>query len=172
MPIRPEFRKYLRPSASPSTPRLTSSNVRSVSARGRQSTKWRSKPMNVAKIEMDPQVAQAKLAAYRRAMEGRHPREAEEEYRAAIDAYKELAKGTPLIDPFQAIRECGWRPDARPVLAIARADQKMVRFSISRDSRRWNAGTWRGPWCPMTWQFTASMSWRSRQTSANLTFEV
>jgi hypothetical protein len=113
--------------------------------------------MDVTTITMDPVVAQAKLDAYRGALERRHSAEVDGEWRAAADAYKELAKGTPLIDPEAAIREAGWRADARPVLAIARADMARVDWRVSRNSLRWNpeTKTYIGNWSPMEWHYAA-----------------
>jgi len=130
--------------------------------------------MNVTTIQMEPEEAQAKLEAYRRAIEGKHSAQAEEEWRAAELAYRELAKGTPLIDPFAAIRECGWRADGRPVLAIARADQTMCEWRLGATSRIWNteAREYYGPWAPMTWSFQARRKRWDRQRAENLTFEV
>jgi hypothetical protein len=104
---------------------------------------------------MDMEEAKTKLAAYQEVLSRRHTQAVEEEFTAIERAYKELATGTPLIDPIAAIRDAGWRADARPVLAIARADLQYVRWSIPRDSRGWNPETHRliGPYAPMTWQF-------------------
>lgn len=124
--------------------------------------------MNVSTITMDPAEAQAKLDAYRDALQARHSSKVEVEWKAAMDAYRELAKGTPLIDPLAAIRECGWRTDSRPVLAIARADMARVQWQLVRSSRWWNSETKRysGNWSPMQWQFSASRqnesNWRRR----------
>lgn len=133
--------------------------------------------MNVTTIQMEPEEAQAKLEAYRKALEGRHSAEVEEEWKAAELAYRELAKGTPLIDPFAAIRGCGWRPDGRPVLAIARADQKRCQWDIARSPRWWNseAKQMTGAWTPMAWRFQAyrdRLSMWSGRRAGNLTFEV
>jgi hypothetical protein len=125
--------------------------------------------MNVSTITMDPVEAQQKLDAYRDALAARHSVKVEEEWQAAADAYKELAKGTPLIDPLAAIRECGWRSDSRPVLAIARADMARVAWDVSRSSRWWDpdARRHKGAWAPMQWQFAAQRNhesnWRWRE---------
>ena len=110
--------------------------------------------MKAATIEMESAVAQAKLAAYREALAGRHSKAVEEEYVAALRGFTELAKGTPLVDPFSVIREAGWRADGRPMLAMARADQRQVEW-ICTNSRRWDwnektrTGTYSGNYAPM-----------------------
>jgi len=130
--------------------------------------------MNVTTIEMDPQEAQEKLDAYRQALSSKHSQLVDEEWRAAEQAYKELAKGTPLIDPIAAIRECGWRPDARPVLAIARADQKQVTWRMERTARWWDndTKTYKGSYSPMVWSFRAARTRWDRQRASNLTFRI
>lgn len=133
--------------------------------------------MNVSTITMDPAEAQAKLDAYRNALQARHSSKVEVEWKAAMDAYRELAKGTPLIDPLAAIRECGWRTDSRPVLAIARADMARVRWEISRNARRWDPETKRfaGGWSPTEWRFSAHRNnesvW-SRRDGSGKTFTI
>jgi len=130
--------------------------------------------MNVSMIEMDPEVAQAKLDAYKESLQRKHSSEVDAEWNAALDAYKELAKGTPLLDPVAAIRNAGWRADGRPVLAIARADQKRVTFSFDTHGRRWNAEKreWFRPWNPMSWTFVAAKARWDRQRAASLRFNV
>lgn len=128
--------------------------------------------MNVSTIEMPREVAEAKLAAYRDALRHRHSEFVDEEYRAAVRGFEELAKGTVLIDPRSTVREAGWRADGRPVLAIARADQHNVTWSIERDSRHYEHGRgWYGRYAPMTWRFSAARS-RSANRSGNLVFRV
>lgn len=80
--------------------------------------------MNVSTLTMDPALARAKLKAYRAS---RH-KDAEELYRQTEAAYAELAKGTPLIRLSEAIQQAGFFEDMRPKLAIARSDQREVRF--------------------------------------------
>jgi hypothetical protein len=123
---------------------------------------------------MDPAEAQRKLDAYREFLTDRHSGKVEHEFGAAARAYAELAKGTPLIDPAEAIRSCGWRADGRPALAIARADQTRVHFQLERSARRWdpNTGRWSGPWAPMEWRFHAAKSRNDRQRAGDLTFRV
>jgi hypothetical protein len=133
--------------------------------------------MNVSTITMDPAEAQQKLDGYRNALESRHSAKVEKEWQAAADAYKELAKGTPLIDPLAAIRECGWRSDSRPVLAIARADMARVKWNMPRNSKWWDsdAKLYKGAWSPMQWQFAAlrnnESNWR-RRDGAGKTFTI
>jgi hypothetical protein len=124
--------------------------------------------MNVTAIEMKPAEAERKLTAYREFLAKRH----NEEFDAVAAAYKELAKGTPLIDAGEAIRACGWRADGRPVLAIARADQKRVSWQVGRHSRQWTKEGMTGNWAPMEWAFTATRIRNDRQRSANLRFVV
>jgi hypothetical protein len=85
--------------------------------------------MNVETISMPKQAAVAKIAAYRSALK----RRASDEYKQALAGYEELAKGTVLIDPFQAIREAGRDAKGRPLLAICRADRKRCEV----DSEAW-----------------------------------
>lgn len=94
--------------------------------------------MNVETITMPKTEAVAKIAAYRKFLKSR----ANEEYEAALRGYEELAKGTPLIDPFQAIREAGWGEKFRPRLAIARADQKTIRLTHRTQISQTEAGHW------------------------------
>jgi hypothetical protein len=117
---------------------------------------------------MDPVEAQQKLAVYRDYLAKR----GNEEFAAVATAYAELAKGTPLIDPEGAIRSCGWREDGRPVLAIARADQKRVRWQVGRNARRWDGSTMSGPWAPMEWVFQAGKKQWDRQRASSLRFVV
>ena len=130
--------------------------------------------MKATTIEIAPEVAQAKLEAYRDALAGRHSKEVEEEYAAAMRGFEELAKGTALVDPFSAIREAGWRADGRPMLAMARADQRQVQWQILRDSRVWNQDERRyyGPYAPMSWEFRARKDSRSYQRASSLTIQV
>jgi hypothetical protein len=129
--------------------------------------------MKVSAIEMDPVDAQRKLDSYKDALTNRHSKAVEEEWEAAMNAYKELAKGTPLLDPGKAIREAGWRPDGRPVLAFGRADQKNVSFRVLRHSRHYTSEMrWTGPWAPMTWEFQATRERWDQQRMRNLTFRV
>lgn len=130
--------------------------------------------MDVSVIQMEPEEAQLKLDAYKGALSRRHSSIVNEEWYAAVRAYEELAKGTPLIDPFAAIRECGWRPDARPVLAIARADQRLCAWQVSRSGRWWDneAKQYKGQYAPMMWEFTARRDRFDRQRASNLRLEV
>jgi hypothetical protein len=112
--------------------------------------------MNVSTIQMEPELAQAKLEAYREVLERRHNKDLDEEFSSVKAACQELAKGTPLISLTDTIKNCGWRPDGRPVLAFGRADQKFVTWHCTRDSRRWSGEKgYYGPYAPTTWEFTA-----------------
>lgn len=80
--------------------------------------------MNTPTISMPVEVARQKLRAYR----ARQHKDADEIYRRCEQAYAELAKGTPLIDVQEAIRQVETDHKSRPKLAIARADRKEVEF--------------------------------------------
>jgi len=128
--------------------------------------------MNVSTIQMKPQEAREKLAHYRQRLADRHSAAVEEEFSAIEAAYAELAKGAVLIDPVEAIRSCGWRPDGRPVLAIARADQKHVTWRIGRHNRAWTEQGRSGPYAPMEWVFQSRKQRWDRQRSPGLRFVV
>lgn len=80
--------------------------------------------MNVTTIQPDIKQAREKLKAYRAA---RH-RDAEVEYKRIESAYQELAKGFPLINIADAIREGGVDENGFPKLAFSRADKKEILF--------------------------------------------
>jgi len=130
--------------------------------------------MNVTAIEMDPEVAKEKLAEYRNVLSKKHKQAIDDEFMSIEQAYKELAKGTPLINPFQAIRGCGWRPDGRPVLAMARADQKLCDFRLGRDSRRWDPDkhVYHGQFAPCEFTFQARKERWDSQRARNLSITV
>jgi hypothetical protein len=107
---------------------------------------------------MDVDEAKEKLAQYRDVLSKRHNEDLDKEYMSIEEAYKQLAKGTPLIDPFQAIRDNAWRADGRPILAMARADQKLCDF------RNWGA--------PTEIEFRARKARWDRQRAANLTIKI
>lgn len=81
--------------------------------------------MNVDLITMDPATAKQKLRHYRR----RTHADAEDVYRRCADAYAALAAGTPVIDLQQVFANCPVDDRNRPLLAIARADRKEVKFT-------------------------------------------
>jgi hypothetical protein len=85
--------------------------------------------MNIETISMPKHEAVAKIAAYRNALKTT----ADKEYAQALQGYRALAKGTVLIDPFQAIRDAGWDDLCRPRLAIARADQRRIELSYNKE---------------------------------------
>lgn len=89
--------------------------------------------MEVPTIEMSTEQAREKLAAYERALR----RTTDPEIAAAIEGYREMAKGRTLVDIQQVFRECPVDDIGRPRLAIARADRASVRLL-------WPA---RSPWC-------------------------
>jgi hypothetical protein len=86
--------------------------------------------MNVTTIKMDREAAREKLKAYRT---NRH-KDAEKVYSECEAAYRQLSKGTPLVDVQEAIQAGGFDGKMRPKIAIARADRKEVKFT-------WNGGS-------------------------------
>jgi hypothetical protein len=129
--------------------------------------------MNVTAIQMDPAEAREKLTQYRTVLSNRHSQKIEAEFEAVERAYQELAKGTPLINPFMAIGQQGWRPDGRPVLAMARADQTKCDFQVGSNSRIWMEKTgFTGKWAPCDLVFTARRERWDRQRARNLRITV
>lgn len=96
--------------------------------------------MNVELITMEPDEAQAKLAAYRAQLQ----RRADDEYEAAAAGYKALAEGKSLLNLPDAIRFGGLGEDGRPKLAVARADRVEVRMVARGDRVDFITGTGRG----------------------------
>lgn len=92
--------------------------------------------MNVQHITMKPAEARARLLDYRKHLHTR----ADSEYEACADAYKELAKGTPLIALSASMAAAGWDEQGRPKLAIARADRKRVVANINPNQIVFNSG--------------------------------
>ena len=87
--------------------------------------------MDVELIKIDPDVAKAKLAAYRKAIAARHHSEAGQkataEWEKIAAGYKAAAKGLPLIELSVAMRTGGWDEKGRPRFAVARADRRRAR---------------------------------------------
>jgi hypothetical protein len=87
--------------------------------------------MNTPLIEMSKEEAHAKLQSYRKAIgrmtAKRISAETKQQYQAAIDGYKALAKGTPVLDLDIAMQSCGFDDKGRPRLAICRSDRRAVR---------------------------------------------
>ena len=81
--------------------------------------------MNVATITMDPAEAEAKLATYRKSLDRRK----DAEYEQIAAAYAQLAKGTPLLSIPAVFAACPRDAKGRPMLALARADRKQVKYS-------------------------------------------
>ncbi len=81
--------------------------------------------MNVDTITMDPAEARDRLRHYRRALH----RSADEEYKAVAAGYAALAEGHRLIDYATAIRETDRDEKGRPMLALARADRRQVKYN-------------------------------------------
>lgn len=125
-------------------------------------------------MQIDRAEAREKLDEYRTALQRRHSQAVEREYDAIVKGYEELAKGTPLINARQAIRDAGWRADGRPALAICRADQKQCRWHITRSSRRWDSATSErtGRWAPMEWEFVGVLQRWDRQRAGSICFRI
>lgn len=130
--------------------------------------------MDVTTIQMDPAEAQEKLDHYKDVLQNRHSQAIEREYEAIVKGYEALAKGTPLINARESIRNAGWRPDGRPVLAICRADQRQCVWSPERTARRYDTERhqYYGNWAPMTWDFRGVKERWDRQRSDSLHFRV
>lgn len=86
--------------------------------------------MNVPTITMDPELAKAKLKAFRA---NKH-KDAESLYAETATAYAALAEGTPILNLSLAIQAGGFFSDMRPKVAIARADRREVCFRWRADS--------------------------------------
>jgi hypothetical protein len=98
--------------------------------------------MNIPTITMSKADANSKLIAYRAQLRKR----TDAEYAAASEGYKALAKGTPLINISDVFAAAGLGADLRPKLAIARADRRQVRVSISSSElvfHAFNTNSWR-----------------------------
>jgi hypothetical protein len=81
--------------------------------------------MDVQTIVMEPDAAAAKLAEYRE----RRRRGVDVEAERAERAYRELAKGTPLLMLADVMSQAPIDEKGRPRLAIARADMPQVQFT-------------------------------------------
>lgn len=85
--------------------------------------------MNLATIEVDPDLAAQHLEGYRTAVKARHDRED-----AAIAAgYEALAKGRTLISLPATIKAGGHDEQRRPRLAVARADARLCWLQVNGD---------------------------------------
>lgn len=87
--------------------------------------------MDVHTITMEPAEAEQKLAEYRARKVG----PVDEEAARVEAAYRQLAKGTPLLILSDAIAAAPRDAKGRPRLAIARADRVQVKYS------RWQSST-------------------------------
>jgi hypothetical protein len=83
--------------------------------------------MNVNLIQMDPDQAKVKLAAYRQQLK----RRANQEYELAAKAYEMMTEGYPLLNLTEVFAQTGLGEDGRPRLAIARADREEVEVSVN-----------------------------------------
>lgn len=86
--------------------------------------------MDVATITMEKSEAREKLREYRR---GLH-RRADTEWERAAVAYEAAAAGKPLLVMSSVIAQAPRDAVSRPRLAIARADQRQVRYQRYRGS--------------------------------------
>lgn len=101
--------------------------------------------MNVETITMDKEEARERLRGYRTALH----KSADEEYQAVAAGYEAMAAGYPIINYSAAIEDAPRDEKGRPMLAIARADMRQVRFewrqgrteadfsTLPRDLGRW-----------------------------------
>ncbi|MFL5580250.1 MAG: hypothetical protein ACJ8AO_07745 [Gemmatimonadaceae bacterium] len=89
--------------------------------------------MNVATITMPRADAERALLKYRAGLRLR----ADEEYGEIARAYEVLAKGTPILNMAEVMRQAPRDERGRPRLAMARADRRQVMFGWSwrHDSR-------------------------------------
>lgn len=85
----------------------------------------RGSKMEIQTIEMSVEQARDKLAAYESVLHAT----SDPEIAAAIEGYRELAKGRKLVDIQQVFRDCPVDDIGRPRLALARADRASVRLS-------------------------------------------
>ena len=106
--------------------------------------------MDVPTLTMPRDEALAKLEAYRESTR----RRADAEHAAAVEAYRALADGTPLLslqDAFRNLVELntespgeGFDDKWRPAVAVARADRRQVEFSWSRTTLTFDAHRYGG----------------------------
>lgn len=83
--------------------------------------------MNVGQITMPVVEARRRLRAYRKSVHTA----ADVEYQAAERAYAALARGTPIVVLSQAFALAKLDAKGRPLMAIARADEKQVEIRCS-----------------------------------------
>jgi len=81
--------------------------------------------MDIELIEMAPEEARERLKAYRTSIH----MHADAEYQAAAAGYEALGMGTPLIQLSEVIRDAPVDEHRRPMLAVARADQRQVKVT-------------------------------------------
>jgi hypothetical protein len=96
--------------------------------------------MNINTITMNQSAAYAKVAAYKERLAQMKPSlsnaEIRAEYEMALKGFEALAKGSKLIDLDDVMTKCPLDSKARPKMAIARHDRKMVKFEWSRHTSR------------------------------------
>ncbi len=117
--------------------------------------------MNVETITMPREAAVEKLAAYEDVLRRTH----DDELEAAVEGYRALAAGTPLVDLDDVFSKSPVDKKGRPRLAVARADRQHVRMWWPNNTDRCWFSTendvvtgWRrpssNPLCPtLNWDF-------------------
>jgi hypothetical protein len=86
--------------------------------------------MDSPTITMEKDSALAKLDEYEQAAK-RNPKQFQELDRQVMQGYRVLARGGRLVDVNEALRHGGLNLAGQPKLAIARADAKQVRWTLS-----------------------------------------
>ncbi len=87
--------------------------------------------MELATITMGREAAAKKLEAYEGVLRRTH----EDELEAALEGYRALAEGTPLVDLDDVFGRCPLDAQNRPRMAIARADRVEVYMSWQSNSQ-------------------------------------
>lgn len=98
--------------------------------------------MDVATITMSKEQARSKLVEYRRGLDRRR----DGEWERAYIAYKQLAKGTPLVILSEAIANAPRDAQGRPRLAISRADFTQTKYGRSIGDTTERFMRWTGQW--------------------------
>ncbi|UYN89929.1 MAG: hypothetical protein KIT08_01510 [Anaerolineales bacterium] len=84
--------------------------------------------MDVPQIEMDKDMAQAAYEEYKAGFE----RFDDSEYERLATVYRHLAQGKRILDLKAAMTSAGLNEDGLPILAVARADARLVRLRTTR----------------------------------------
>lgn len=90
--------------------------------------------MNVATIQVPRAEAEAKLREYRKRVHQR----ADSEYARIREAYEAAADGKPLLVLSQVMEQAPRDQRGRPMLAIARADRRQVKVTVSSNFDRFS----------------------------------